>query len=159
LRAELNHGSVYILTSAGTPVAVSRALREWSAIRKNIHIWGIDAPEASPYDALLEYADQFVVSGDRVDVQMDVAAKGRPLAIFELPINRTVALSLVTRSWLRTQARSSKRMSGMFEHLDRTTRIGPIRDARQIHRSMFELRIASRFPSESLRAPSRALPD
>jgi hypothetical protein len=60
-----------------------------------LYRWAPDRPEDNPYLALLGLADRFIVTGDSISMMVEVARRGRPLAIFELPYQNGPA------TWIR----------------------------------------------------------
>jgi mitochondrial fission protein ELM1 len=80
-------GSLYVSTSRRTPPAVVDALIGALPEAARLFRW---APEATdnPYLALLGLADRFVVTGDSASMLAEVARLAKPLAVFELPIDR-----------------------------------------------------------------------
>jgi hypothetical protein len=88
-----DEGSLFITTSRRTPAEVVAVLE--ANLPKNAHlfVWRPDAPE-NPYMGLLGFADQFVVTGDSLSMMIEVARLGRPLAIFQLPVESSAWLSV-----------------------------------------------------------------
>lgn len=98
-------GCLYVSTSRRTPQAVVDALLAAAPGSARVFRW---APEATdnPYLALLGLADRFVVTGDSASMLVEVARLGKPLAVFELPVEprqRCVAraLGVLSFAWRR----------------------------------------------------------
>jgi uncharacterized protein len=97
LLAELNRvllrdgGTIYLSTSRRTRPEVVAALEEKLPAGAVLYRWSADSAADNPYLALLALADRFVVSSDSVSMMVEVASLGRPLAIFSLPIGRSLA--------------------------------------------------------------------
>ncbi len=77
-------GTLWVATSPRTSPEVVDALEQ--ALPENAHLfrWRPNDPD-NPYLGLLACADRFVVTGDSVSMQVEVARLGKPLAIFALP--------------------------------------------------------------------------
>ncbi len=80
LRARLG-GSFLVSTSRRTPVDRVDALRKqflrWPGI-----FWGGPADGANPYAGILGWADQFIVTGDSVNMISEACATGKPVHAF-----------------------------------------------------------------------------
>lgn len=88
--AALGHspGTLYITTSRRTPPEVVETLRERLPENAVLYRWDPDDTADNPYLALLGLADQFIVTGDSISMMVEVARRGKPLAIFELPYQK-----------------------------------------------------------------------
>jgi mitochondrial fission protein ELM1 len=78
-------GGLYVSTSRRTPAAVVQALRGALPAGARLHAFGEDGSD-NPYLALLGLGDRFVVTGDSVSMLTEIAALGRPLQLFPLPL-------------------------------------------------------------------------
>lgn len=107
-------GSCIICSSPRTPAGASDALAKLLKAPSFAHTWSANAP--NPYKAVLQLADQLVVSGDSASMLAEACSTGKPVYIFDLP-NRT--LSRTTASIGRV--------------LSRTGLIHPPRDMRAVH--------------------------
>lgn len=79
-------GSRFFVTSRRTTNDVCDAI--FARLGKNDRLfrWEAGAPR-NPYLALLGTADRFVVTGDSASMIVEVARLGKPLSIYELPLN------------------------------------------------------------------------
>lgn len=107
LAATAADGSLYVSTSRRTPPAVVDALIAALPAGARLFRW---APQVAdnPYLALLGLADRFVVTGDSASMLVEVARLGKPLAVFELPVEprqRFIARArgLLSCAWRRPQ--------------------------------------------------------
>ncbi|MAU52312.1 MAG: nucleoside-diphosphate sugar epimerase [Roseovarius sp.] len=77
-------GTPYVVGSRRTPKGLIAALAEGQAGAVPRFDW--HAPEGeNPYAGLLALADRFVVTGDSISMQVEVARLGKPLEILALP--------------------------------------------------------------------------
>lgn len=85
-------GSLLIATGRRTPPEVVAPLAELVAGGAGRHqlitfpAAGFARPEDNPYRAILALADRFVVTADSVSMLADAAAWGKPLTLFDLPV-------------------------------------------------------------------------
>ena len=84
-------GSLYLSTSRRTRPDVVAALEAGLPPGATLHRWTAGSSDDNPYLGLLAFADRFVVTGDSVSMMVEVASLGRPLAIFPLPVGRSLA--------------------------------------------------------------------
>lgn len=95
-------GTPYVVGSRRTPEGFVTALAEGQAGAVPRFDW--HAPEGeNPYAGLLALADRFVVTGDSISMQVEVARLGKPLEILPLPAGGLGWLDHVRRqaaSWL-----------------------------------------------------------
>jgi len=84
-------GTLYISTSRRTPAPVVEAIKARQDADTIVYCWAADSREDNPYLALLGLADRFIVTGDSVSMMVEVARRGKPLAIFALPYQRSLA--------------------------------------------------------------------
>lgn len=99
--ARREQGTLFVTTSRRTPPAVLEVLEHELPNGTVLYRWTADGAR-NPYRALLGLADRFVVTGDSLSMQMEIARFGRPLAIYPLPAS----------SWF-ARWRSSPLSSGM----------------------------------------------
>ena len=81
---EADGGTLFLTTSRRTPAEVADALDAGLPEGARLYRWVPEADE-NPYQALIGLADRFVVTGDSISMLTEVARRGRPLAVFELP--------------------------------------------------------------------------
>lgn len=95
-------GTPYVVGSRRTPEGFIAALTEGQAGDVSRFDW--HAPEGgNPYAGLLALADRFVVTGDSISMQVEVARIGKPLEILPLPAGGLGGLDHARRqaaSWL-----------------------------------------------------------
>ena len=72
-------------------VAPLKAKRDENSI---LYCWEPGGSDDNPHLALLGQADRFIVTGDSVSMMVEVARRGKPLAIFALPYQRDLATRL-----------------------------------------------------------------
>ena len=82
--AQREGGTLFVTTSRRTPSEVADVLERALPADAILHRWAADG-SWNPYRALLGLADRFVVTGDSLSMQMEIARLGRPLAIYPLP--------------------------------------------------------------------------
>lgn len=78
------NGSLWVTTSPRTSVDVVDAIAEVLPEHGRLFRWA-PASADNPYMGLLACADRFIVTGDSVSMQVEVARLGKPLAIYPLP--------------------------------------------------------------------------
>jgi len=149
-------GSLYVVTSPRTPPGVIETLREGLTESTAFFDWQKDERDGNPYLGLLGGADRFVVTGDSVSMLVEVASLGRPLAIFELPRERSVrALSATARAWLASGAlRSGSLAARLILEAHRSRRMGFPRDLGAFHRTLYDRGLAARFGTGSFATAS-----
>lgn len=77
-------GSPYLVGSRRTPKPFMQRLRQGLPATVRVYDW--NRPEGeNPYAGLLALGDRFVVTGDSISMQVEVARLGRPLEILSLP--------------------------------------------------------------------------
>ena len=84
-------GFLYVTTSRRTRPEVVAALEARLPAQSRLYRWSPDTSADNPYLGLLARADRFVVTADSVSMLIEVASLGRPLAIFSLPLGRSLA--------------------------------------------------------------------
>jgi mitochondrial fission protein ELM1 len=123
LTATAAEGSLYVSTSRRTPPAVVDALIGALPAAARLFRWSPEAAD-NPYLALLGLADRFVVTGDSASMLVEVARLAKPLAVFELPVER--------------RQRFIARARGLLSALRRR----PQRDLTALHRVLYRLGLA-----------------
>ncbi len=136
------NGSLYISTSRRTPPAVIEALKNKLPENTTLFCWSPDNSQ-NPYLGLLGLADRFIVTGDSISMMVEVARLGKPLAIFELPVQTDWSTQLQQKlaTWL--QAGSSNTPSGLGNLLFKLGLVRYSRDLTALHRSLYEKRLAA----------------
>ena len=153
-------GSLYFSTSRRTSPAVVNALKEQLPEDARLYEWQPYCHD-NPYLALLGHADYFIVSGDSVSMMVEVADRGKPLAIFQLPV---VPLGRIWRSFSRRLHSESEGgltntvLRRLGKRLYRTGLVGFSRDLTQIHTTLIAGGFAVHL-GESFNKPSRPLPN
>ena len=85
-------GSLLIATGRRTPPDVAGLLADLARSSPDRHRFlpfppdGFQRPEDNPYRAILSMADRFVVTADSVSMLADAALTGRPITLFDLPV-------------------------------------------------------------------------
>jgi hypothetical protein len=138
-------GSLWVTTSPRTSTEVIDVLEE--ALPKNGRLfrWRADSPD-NPYLALLACADRFIVTGDSVSMQVEVARLGKPLAIYPLPVHYGFVERL--RRSIAHFAYGKKAvpvLSGFIRAMQRFGVVKFPRDVSEIHALLFEQRFAVRL--------------
>ena len=138
-------GSLWVTTSPRTSAEVVDVLE--AALPKNGRLfrWRANSPD-NPYLALLACADRFIVTGDSVSMQVEVARLGKPLAIYPLPVHYGFAERL--RRSIAHFAYGKKAvplLSGFIRGMQRFGVVKFPRDVSEIHALLFEQRFAVRL--------------
>jgi hypothetical protein len=153
-------GSLYFSTSRRTSAEIAHTLRTLLPEGAQLYAWQQGKAE-NPYLALLEHADYFVVTGDSVSMMIEVADRGKPLAIFQLPVFRQDRIWRSFSQRLHSEPENSvanRIFRGMGNFLYRTGLVGFTRDLTQIHKTLLAGGFAV-YLGEAFNKPSRALPD
>lgn len=140
-------GTLYITTSRRTPPEVVNTLREQLPEHAILYRWDPDSKADNPYLALLGLADRFIVTGDSISMMVEVARRGKPLAIYELPYQSNPA------TWLRRlltdigtgktgAAGSGKAFPRLVALLQKTMLAGYPRDLTAIHALLYQQKLA-----------------
>ncbi|TXH35114.1 MAG: hypothetical protein E6Q98_16360 [Rhodospirillaceae bacterium] len=85
-------GSLLIATGRRTPPEVASLLADLTKSSPDRHRFlpfppeGFPRPEDNPYRAIVSLADRFVVTADSVSMLADAALTGRPITLFDLPV-------------------------------------------------------------------------
>ncbi len=160
LQARLG-GTLYFSTSRRTPSVVVETLRRRLPAGASLYRWQPDAAE-NPYQAFLQLADYFVVTGDSVSMMLEVADCGKPLAIFPLPSPWHSRLwGAITRR-LHAPAHSppGNRLYGFLGRLlYRSGIVGFSRDLGRIHESLIAGGYAVRCGETFNAPPAQGLAD
>ena len=77
-------GTPYLVGSRRTPAGFLDGLSAGLSDRARVYDWARPGAE-NPYAGLLALADRFVVTGDSISMQVEVARLGKPLEIMPLP--------------------------------------------------------------------------
>jgi uncharacterized protein len=131
-------GSLWVTTSPRTSAEVVDTLEQ--ALPKNGRLFRW-RPKSSdnPYLALLACADRFVVTGDSVSMQVEVARLGKPLAIYALPVQYEFVERL--RRSIARYAYGRKTLPLLSGFIRAMQRLGVVkfpRDVAEIHTLLFE---------------------
>jgi hypothetical protein len=138
-------GTLWVTTSPRTSRDVVDALEEALPENGRLFRWRPNDPD-NPYLGLLACADRFIVTGDSVSMQVEVARLGKPLAIYPLP----VAYEIVERI-RRAAARiaygrsSSSILARLIQALQQIGVMQFPRDVAEIHALLFEQGFAVRL--------------
>lgn len=135
-------GFLYITTSRRTPSAVTHILEQNLPVNAKLYCWSPDNND-NPYLALLGLADRFIVTGDSISMMVEVARLGKPLAIYPLPIQRSMACRLqhMLNNWLHRKepgGPAGQLARKLGELLYRTGIAGYSRDLTAIHQLLYE---------------------
>lgn len=76
-------GTPYLVGSRRTPPGFLRQVADGLPERVRVHDWA-ESDSENPYTGLLAHADRFVVTGDSISMQVEVARLGKPLEILPL---------------------------------------------------------------------------
>lgn len=155
-------GTLYITTSRRTPPEVVDTLREQLPEYAILYRWDPDNKADNPYLALLGLADQFIVTGDSISMMVEVARRGKPLAIYELPYQKDPATRLrrlLTDIGRRETgaARSGKAYPRLMALLQKTRLAGYPRDLTAIHALLYQHKLAVPLGTPFLRGGPRAV--
>jgi len=155
-------GTLYITTSRRTPPDVVSALQEHLPGCAILYRWEPDNSADNPYLALLGLADQFIVTGDSISMMVEVARRGKPLAIFELPYQRgpsTWLRRLLTNTSQRKEGVGGARtaFSRLMASLQKTGLAGYPRDLTAIHALLYRQQLAVPLGAPFLRGGNKAV--
>lgn len=140
-------GTLYISTSRRTPADVVAALQDQLPENAILYRWKADDSENNPYLALLGLADRFIVTGDSISMMIEVARRGKPLAIFALPYQHGLVaqcrrmLARANRAEV-TGERKRRLVSQLFAALSRSGIGGYSRDLSAIHDFLYAQKLA-----------------
>ena len=140
-------GTLYISTSRRTPPEVVETLQDRLPANAIFYRWKADDSENNPYLALLGLAEQFIVTGDSISMMIEVARRGKPLAIFALPYQQGLAAQCRRRLVQEKRAdatRDGERrwLPRLLAALSRSGLGGYSRDLTAIHDFLYEQALA-----------------
>ena len=138
-------GSLWVTTSPRTSAEVVDVLEEALPPNGRLFRWRANSPD-NPYLALLACADRFVVTGDSVSMQVEVARLGKPLAIYPLPVHYGFAERL--RRSIARVAYGKNAVPVLSRFIRAMQRFGVVkfpRDVAEIHALLFDQRFAVRL--------------
>jgi mitochondrial fission protein ELM1 len=144
------NGSLYISTSRRTPPAVTEVIRQTLPANGTLFCWGDDNLD-NPYRALLAEADNFVVTGDSVSMMVEVAQMEKPLAIYSLPHQRSIAVTLKLAAI--GQGPLAFIVKPLFRILQLLGLAGYTRDLTAIHRYLYQQKLAVPFGETLVESP------
>jgi hypothetical protein len=133
-------GTLYISTSRRTPPQVIETLRRKRDENTILYCWDAGSSAENPYLALLALADRFIVTGDSVSMLVEVARRGKPLAIFALPHQRDLATRL--RRTLTVETAQPAWIRRLLGNLSRSGIAGYSRDLTAIHDFLYRQGLA-----------------
>lgn len=134
-------GSLYISTSRRTPPAVIEALKNNLNDKTTLYCWSPENSE-NPYLGLLALADRFIVTGDSISMMVEVARLGKPLAIYDLPVQPDWSTRLQQVLGQRLHASANNKPSWLGKVLYKLGLVRYSRDLTALHRSLYEKRLA-----------------
>ena len=140
-------GTLWVTTSPRTSRDVIDALEEALPENGRLFRWRPNDPD-NPYLGLLACADRFIVTGDSVSMQVEVARLGKPLAIHPLPV-RYGFVERLRRLTARIAYGKASGVGALVPRLIRSLqKIGVMqfpRDVAEIHTLLFEQGFAVRL--------------
>jgi mitochondrial fission protein ELM1 len=139
-------GSLYISTSRRTPPEVVEALKDNLPDNAKLFCWSPDNTD-NPYLGLLGLADRFIVTGDSISMMVEVAKLGKPLAIFDLPVQPDLGTRIqqIMGKWLHDDKISShagRTRSGLGKLLFKLGLVRYSRDLTALHRFLYKKELA-----------------
>lgn len=143
-------GTLYISTSRRTLPEVTEVIRQQMPANGKLFCWGDDSND-NPYRALLSQADNFVVTGDSVSMMVEVAQMEKPLAIYALPNQRGIAARLKLAA--TGYGALSFIIKPLFRALQATGLVGYTRDLTNIHRYLYQQKLAVPFGKNLVESP------
>ncbi|MGI9483149.1 MAG: mitochondrial fission ELM1 family protein [Hyphomicrobiales bacterium] len=111
-------GSFLITTSPRTPPETASIIRKCMGERAFVHVW--DGGMLNPYQAILNLANRFIVTGDSASMLSEACATGCEVEIFDLPSRQSAGVVIETGNVLA--------MTGL---------INPPRDMKSLHSQLF----------------------
>jgi mitochondrial fission protein ELM1 len=135
------NGSLYISTSRRTPPDVVKALKKHLPDNTTLYSWSPDNTD-NPYLGLLGLADRFIVTGDSISMMVEVARLGKPLAIFELPVQTdwSTRIQQTMGKWLHHGQNGFQAGPGRL--LFKLGLVRYSRDLTALHRSLYDQQLA-----------------
>jgi len=136
------HGSLWVTTSPRTSSDVVAAIAEALPEHGRLFRWAPGSAD-NPYLGLLACADRFIVTGDSVSMQVEVARLGKPLAIFPLPAEYGFVERLRRAAAQAAYGRSARPwLARLIMGLQRLGLVQFPRDVVEIHQLLFEQGLA-----------------
>ncbi len=158
---ERDGGMLYVTTSRRTLPEVVDALEAGLPEGSRLFRWTPDAAE-NPYQALLGFADRFIVTGDSISMMVEVARLGKPLAIFPLPVRADpwTRIREHLAGLLHPSSESGERRGPpgwLGDRLYDLNLVNYSRDFSRLHEKLMErglaVRLGEPFPPTAERAP------
>jgi uncharacterized protein len=142
-------GSLWVATSPRTSSdvvdALAAALAEGLPDDGRIFRWVAGSAD-NPYLGLLACADRFIVTGDSVSMQVEVARLGKPLAIYPLPVEYGFVERLRRRAAQIAYGKSSESLlARVIMGVQSFGLVQFPRDVAEIHQLLFEQGLAVRL--------------
>jgi hypothetical protein len=137
-------GTLWVTTSPRTSHDVVDAIEE--ALPENGRLFRFRPNDPNnPYLGLLASADQFIVTGDSVSMQVEVARLGKPLAIYPLPVEYGI-VERVRRAAARiAYGEDTTPLSRLIQTLQQLGITQFPRDVEEIHALLFRQGFAVRL--------------
>jgi hypothetical protein len=139
------HGSMWVATSPRTSSDVVAAIAEALPEYGRLFRWAPGSAD-NPYLGLLACADRFIVTGDSVSMQVEVARLGKPLAIYPLPAEYGFVERWRRRAAQAAYGRSARPwLARLIMGLQQLGLVQFPRDVGEIHQLLFEQGLAVRL--------------
>jgi mitochondrial fission protein ELM1 len=151
VKQQTAEGTLYISTSRRTLPEVTEVIRQQMPANGKLFCWGDDSCD-NPYRPLLSQADNFVVTGDSVSMMVEVAQMEKPLAIYALPNQRSIAARLKLAA--TGYGALSFIVKPLFSVLQATGLVGYTRDLTNIHRYLYQKKLAVPFGENLVESPA-----
>lgn len=137
-------GTLWVTTSPRTSRDVVDAIEE--ALPENGRLFRFRPGDPNnPYLGLLACADRFIVTGDSVSMQVEVARLGKPLAIYRLPVEYGIVERLRRAAARIAYGKAATRWSRIIQALQQRGIVQFPRDVEEIHTLLFEQGFAVRL--------------
>jgi len=137
-------GTLWVTTSPRTSRDVVDAIEEALPENGRLFRFRPNDPD-NPYLGLLASADQFIVTGDSVSMQVEVARLGKPLAIYPLPVEYRI-VERVRRAAARiAYGDDTTLLSRLIQGLQQVGITQFPRDVEEIHALLFKQGFAVRL--------------
>ncbi len=131
-------GSLWVATSPRTSAEVVDALAAALPADGRLFRWSAGQAD-NPFLGLLACADRFMVTGDSVSMQVEVARLGKPLAIFALPVHYGPVEYLRRRAARYAYGKNGSRpLARLIRALQGLGVVQFPRDVAEIHQLLFE---------------------
>jgi hypothetical protein len=138
-------GSLWVTTSPRTSTDVVEAIAAALPEHARLFRWVAGSTD-NPYLGLLACADRFIVTGDSVSMQVEVARLGKPLAIYPLPVAYGLVERLRRHAAHITYGKSEQPLlARLIMGLQRVGLVQFPRDVAQIHQLLFAQGLAVRL--------------